>query len=140
MLGAIDASGWVATMAIESATDGDVFLAFLEHVLCQRLQPGNGVVDNLHAHKANSVLQLIEQRGARLHYLPAYSLDVNPIETLVEIQTTRPSRPGSFSGDASARRRRCPLRCHAAGHSRLFPTLLLSPTKIKVGEMLQGIS
>ena len=81
VLGAIDAFGWVATMTIESATDGDVFLAFVEQVLCPRLQPGNVVVmDNLPAHKVDGVRQLIEQRGARLHYLPAYSPDFNPIE------------------------------------------------------------
>lgn len=81
VLGAIAASGWVSTMTIESATDGDVFLAFLEQVLCPRLQPGNVVVmDNLPAHKVDGVRRLIEQRGARLHYLPAYSPDFNPIE------------------------------------------------------------
>jgi len=34
LLGAISVSGWVATMTIESPTDGDVFLAYLEQVLC----------------------------------------------------------------------------------------------------------
>jgi putative transposase len=38
-------------MTIESPTDGDVFLAFLEHVLGPRLEPGHIVVlDNLGAH------------------------------------------------------------------------------------------
>ena len=44
VLGAIGVSGWVATMSIESATDGEVFLAFLEQVLCPQLQAGNVVV------------------------------------------------------------------------------------------------
>ena len=48
VLGAIRASGWAATMTIESATDGDIFLAYLEQVLCPQLQPGDVVVmDNL---------------------------------------------------------------------------------------------
>jgi transposase len=81
VLGAIGVSGWIATMTIESATDGDVFLAFVEQVLCPQLQPGNVVVmDNLPAHKVDGVRQFIEKRGARLHYLPAYSPDFNPIE------------------------------------------------------------
>jgi hypothetical protein len=35
VLGAIRLSGWVATMTIEAATDGDIFLAYLEQVLCR---------------------------------------------------------------------------------------------------------
>lgn len=81
VLGAIRTSGWVATMTIESATDGDVFLAYLEQVLCPQLQPGDVVVmDNLAAHKVEGVRQQIEQRGAQLRYLPPYSPDFNPIE------------------------------------------------------------
>jgi transposase len=37
-------------------------------------------MDNLPAHKVDGARQLIEKRGARLHYLPAYSPDFNPIE------------------------------------------------------------
>lgn len=37
-------------------------------------------MDNLPAHKAESILQAIEQAGAELHYLPPYSPDFNPIE------------------------------------------------------------
>jgi DDE superfamily endonuclease len=40
LLGAITVHGLLATMTIESPTDGDVFLAYLEQVLCPRLQPG----------------------------------------------------------------------------------------------------
>ena len=81
ILGAISVSGWVATMTIESPTDGDVFLAYLEHVLCPKLGPKHCVVmDNLAAHKVAGVRQLIEATGARLLYLPPYSPDFNPIE------------------------------------------------------------
>ena len=68
-------------MTIESPTDGDVFLAFVEQVLGPRLQPGHIVIlDNLSAHKVEGVRQLIESRGAQLLYLPPYSPDFNPIE------------------------------------------------------------
>ena len=81
VLGAVRASGWVAAMTIEAATDGDVFLAYLEQVLCPQLQPGDVVVmDNLAAHKVEGVRGQIENRGARLLYLPPYSPDFNPIE------------------------------------------------------------
>ena len=66
---------------MESATDGDVFLAYLEHVLCPQLQPGYGVVmDNLSAHKVEGVRELIIAGGAELLYLPPSSPDFNPIE------------------------------------------------------------
>ena len=81
LLGALTWKGLLASMTIESPTDGDVFLAYLEQVLCPRLQPGQVVVmDNLSAHKNPAVRQCIEQTGARLLYLPPYSPDFNPIE------------------------------------------------------------
>ncbi len=81
VLGAIRLSGWVATMTIEAATDGEIFLAYVEQVLCPQLQPGDIVVmDNLAAHKVAGVRELIENTGARLRYLPPYSPDFNPIE------------------------------------------------------------
>ena len=38
------------------------------------------VMDNLSAHKAGQLSQLIEGRGCELIYLPSYSPDFNPIE------------------------------------------------------------
>jgi len=81
VLGAVRASGWVAAMTIEAATDGDVFLAYLEQALCPQLLPGDVVVmDNLSSHKAAAVRLSIEKVGAELLYLPPYSPDMNPIE------------------------------------------------------------
>ena len=81
LLGALTQSGLLATMTIEDATDTDVFLTFLNQVLCPKLQPGQIVVmDNLSAHKAPAVREKIEATGASLLYLPAYSPDLNPIE------------------------------------------------------------
>ena len=81
LLGAITTDGLLATMTIESPTDSDVFLGYLEQVLCPRLRLGQVVVmDNLAAHKHPAVRQRIEQAGAKLLYLPPYSPDFNPIE------------------------------------------------------------
>ncbi len=38
------------------------------------------VIDNLSAHKSDPIGQLIEACGARLHFLPPSSPDLNPIE------------------------------------------------------------
>ena len=68
-------------MTIEAATDGDIFLAYVEQVLCPQLGPGDVVVmDNLAAHKVAGVRDRIQQTGAELRYLPPYSPDFNPIE------------------------------------------------------------
>ena len=77
----MNCEGFVAPMTIESPTDGDVFLAYLEQVLCPRLQPDQIVIlDNLSAHKVPGVQKLIQATGAELLYLPPYSPDFNPIE------------------------------------------------------------
>jgi transposase len=81
MLGAMSTRGMLAMMTIEEATDSDIFLAYLDHVLCPKLKPGDGVVmDNLSAHKVDGVHQRIEQCGPEVLYLPPYSPDLNPIE------------------------------------------------------------
>lgn len=81
LLGAMSRKGMLASMTVESPTDGEVFLAYLDHVLCPALRPGQVVVmDNLSAHKVEGVRQRIEAAGAQLLYLPPYSPDLNPIE------------------------------------------------------------
>jgi len=81
ILGAMSIRGMIATMTIEEATDREIFLAYLDHVLCPQLRPGDVVVmDNLSSHKVNGVRQRIEKVGATVLYLPPYSPDLNPIE------------------------------------------------------------
>lgn len=81
ILGAMSLRGMIAAMTIEEATDGDIFLAYVEHILCPALKQGDVVVmDNLSSHKVKGVRQLIEKAGAEVLYLPPYSPDLNPIE------------------------------------------------------------
>ena len=80
-LGARSLRGIEAVMTVESATDREVFTAYLEQVLCPKLRPGDVVVmDNLSAHKVAGIRELIQAQGAKLIYLPPYSPDLNPIE------------------------------------------------------------
>jgi len=70
-------------MAVDAATSGDVFRAYVEHVLIPTLRVGDIVVlDNLSAHKDKIALQLIEEVGAEVWFLPPYSPDFNPIEEM----------------------------------------------------------
>ncbi len=81
ILGALSHTGMLAVMTVEAATDREVFLTYLEEVLCPKLRSGNVVVmDNLSSHKVAGVRERIEQTGATLLYLPPYSPDLNPIE------------------------------------------------------------
>ena len=81
ILGAMSVRGMIATMTIEAATDGEIFLAYLDHMLCPALRAGDVVVmDNLSSHKVAGVRERIEHAGAELLYLPPYSPDLNPIE------------------------------------------------------------
>jgi transposase len=81
LLGALSSSGVLASMTVEASTDTDVFLAFLDQVLCPKLRAGQIVVmDNLRTHKVAAVREKIEATGATLLYLPPYSPDFNPIE------------------------------------------------------------
>ena len=81
ILGAICTRGMLATMTIEAATDREIFLAYLDEVLCPKLRLGDVVImDNLSSHKVSGVREAIEEQGATLLYLPPYSPDLNPIE------------------------------------------------------------
>ena len=80
ILSAMSTRGMIATMTIEEPTDGDIFLAYVEQVLCPALRPGDVVVmDNLSAHKSRRA-SADRKAGAELLYLPPYSPDLNPIE------------------------------------------------------------
>ena len=70
-----------ASMAVEGATDKEVFETYVEHFLAPTLSEGQVVVmDRLGAHRTQKVRELIEGRGAELWLLPSYSPDLNPIE------------------------------------------------------------
>jgi len=92
-------SGMIAAMTIEEATDGDIFRAYVEQVLCAALKPGDVVVmDNLSSHKVSGVRQAIEKAGAVVLNLPPYSPDMNHIEKAW-------SKLKKFLRDAKARTR-----------------------------------
>ena len=77
------------TLAVEGATDREVFETYVEKVLAPSLRSGQIVVNgqSLKAHKGERVREFIEERGCELLYLPPYSLDLNPIaETFSKVK------------------------------------------------------
>jgi DDE superfamily endonuclease len=73
--------GMGPSLAVEGATNSQVFETYVERVLAPNLSRGQVVVmDNLSAHKGERVRELIEGQGCELVCLPSYSPDFNPIE------------------------------------------------------------
>lgn len=81
IVGALDAAGIVAFDARDGAYDGERFIMFLECKLIPKLRDGDIVfMDNVRFHKVDGIREKIEATGAKLHYLPPYSPEMNPIE------------------------------------------------------------
>jgi transposase len=81
LLGALGWRGLSAPWLLQGPVDGTAFEVYVRRVLGPTLRPGDIVVlDNLSAHKVTGVARAIAARGARLHFLPPYSPDLNPIE------------------------------------------------------------
>lgn len=83
MLSSVRLDGTTACMAIEGATDTEVFRSYVREVLVPTLRAGDIVVmDNLTPHKNEETITLIEAAGASVRFLPPYSPDLNPIEKM----------------------------------------------------------
>ncbi len=81
ILGALSTQGMLAATMVEAATDREVFLAFLEQVLCPKLRPGDTVLwTRLSARKVAGVRELIDRAASWLLSLPRYSRGLNPNE------------------------------------------------------------
>ena len=100
MLCAMRLDGSTACMAVEGATDTEVFRAYVERVLCPTVQTGDLVVmDNLSPHKSEATLSLFQQAGAQV-------LSLRPTP-----RTSIPSRTcGAKSGTPAAQSKRARSR------------------------------
>jgi transposase len=83
MIAAVGTEGPRAPFVFEGAMDTEMFVAYVKRVLVPELRLGDIVVmDNLRSHKNAHALELIEQAGAHVWFLPPYSPDLNPIEKM----------------------------------------------------------
>jgi transposase len=81
MVGAMRADTWLTLATSWGAMNRARFICWVRRHLVRHLRRGDIVVmDNLPAHKARQVRELIEHAGAMLRFLPPYSHDFNPIE------------------------------------------------------------
>jgi transposase len=83
MISSVRLDGTTACMAIEGGTSSEVFREYVRQVLVPSLKLGDVVItDNLRAHKDKEAKEAIEEVGAQIEFLPAYSPDLNPIEKM----------------------------------------------------------
>ena len=83
MLAALRIDRVKAFLVIARSMDSLVFKGYVEQMLVKTLRPDDVVVmDNLSPHKCAGVQEAIEAVGASVRYLPPYSPDFTPIESM----------------------------------------------------------
>ena len=84
LLPALSLDGILHLEVVENVVTGSAFRQFVEGLLPQMnkwpLPNSVLIVDNASIHKVAGIRKLVEERGMRLLFLPAYSPDYNPIE------------------------------------------------------------
>jgi len=145
VLGALGIGGMVAAMAVEAATDGAVFHAWLDRVLLPKLRWTKPdavlVLDNLGAHKTPAVRGLLDRSGFAYRFLPSCSPDLNPVRGTApnarlgqgQIRTAPRRRPhgrGAAPGARPRARQRHRPRCF-----RLLPPGGLPPSQLTCGSL-----
>jgi len=85
IVGAINADNeFMAGFAFTGHMDGGLFTGWLEHVFAPSLKnPKKSVIiiDNASHHPKERILEIAEEKGFTVIFLPKYSPDLNPIET-----------------------------------------------------------
>jgi transposase len=81
LIASLSLSGMGPAFLLDGAADAVAFEIYVEQILAPSLTPGQIVIlDNLSIHQGPRIRQVIETRGCRLLFLPAYSPDLSPIE------------------------------------------------------------
>ena len=126
MISSVRLDGTTACMTIEGATNTEVFYAYVREVLAPSLRRGDIVIlDNLGAHKNERTLALIEQAGAEVRFLPAYSPPQSHRDDVEQGEGPPPKSPGPQSSRPARRHRLRPLRRHPTRRPRLVCRLWL---------------
>ena len=70
-----------APWVLNGPINAEAFKTYVRAELIKTLKPDDIVVlDNLNSHKGKAVRAMVRSIGARLVFLPSYSIDLNPIE------------------------------------------------------------
>jgi len=80
-------NGMLDVRVVPGVTNGETFYSFIEECLLPQLMPFDGsnphsvvVMDNCSIHHISGIVQMIQEVGALVHFLPPYSPDLMPIE------------------------------------------------------------
>ena len=86
-LACMSKKGILGCELVHGGVDGDQFYDFVERSVLPNLQTFNGeaphsvvILDNCSIHHVSSVIDLFNEVGVIVHFLPPYSPDYNPIE------------------------------------------------------------
>jgi transposase len=83
ILSTIRVTGETVPFVYPGTLKGNLFLQYIAYCVAPTLKQYDVLVmDCLSSHKMKSVAELVESAGANVVYLPPYSPDLNPIETL----------------------------------------------------------
>ena len=136
ILGALHHTGMLAVMTVEAATDREVFLAYLDQVLCPRLRPGHVVVmDNLSAHKGGRSARAHRARWRNAALSAALLPGPEPYRKgLEQAKTGTPRRTGPQRASPRPSYRTPAAQPHRTRRASLVQTAL--STTIPLGEML----
>ena len=88
-LALISINGLLDVKIEDETVNGDSFYDFVQKYVLPHLMPFNGqnphsvvVMDNCAIHHVEQITSMIQDVGALVHYLPPYSPDLNPIESV----------------------------------------------------------
>ena len=80
-IAALTTQGMGPALVVSGGVNRVTFETYIDDVLGPSLREGQIVVlDNASAHHGGRIAELLEKRGCRVWYLPAYSPDFSPIE------------------------------------------------------------
>jgi len=83
ILSSMRLDGSTESIIFDGAVDREMFDEYIKTFLAPSLLPGDIVIaDNLSSHKSQRAYDAIQERQAKLIFLPAYSPDLNPIEKM----------------------------------------------------------
>lgn len=81
MIAALCNTQLLVPFTIEGACNRVVFETWLEKCLIPELKPGQIlIIDNPTFHKGGRIIEMVEEAGCEVWYLPPYSPDLNKIE------------------------------------------------------------
>ena len=106
-IAAMTVRGILDIYVTSGSVNGDVFAEFTEKHLIPHLQPFDGVnpnsiviMDNCAVHRVPEIVEMIEDVGAMIHFLPPYSPDFNPIElAFSKVKSTMQAMEESINDD-----------------------------------------